>query len=107
SCAQSAESNAAPMHRLCQDALNEKAKLAPGLLAELMYAIECEAALKPTDFFVRRTGMLYVDIVSVIELKDAVIKFMAEKLNWTEDERRKNETELDAEIGRAKLKDVT
>lgn len=100
-------SNVDLMHRFYQNALNEKTKLAPVLLAELMYAIECEAALKPTDFFVRRTGMLYFDIASVIELKDAVIKFMAEKLNWTEDERRKNETELDAEIGRAKLKDVT
>src|SRR5690625_4012755 len=39
-----------------------KAKIDPVVLAELIYAMDYEAAYKPVDFFIRRTGALFFDI---------------------------------------------
>ena len=36
---------------------------------------------KPTDFLIRRTGMLYFDIEDVKKYKDAVIDVMSQLLN--------------------------
>ncbi|RLQ90232.1 glycerol-3-phosphate dehydrogenase/oxidase [Planomicrobium sp. Y74] len=62
----------------------EQANLDPVVYAMLRYAIEYEAAYKPVDFFVRRTGALYFDIQWVYSHKKAVIDLMAKEFDWNE-----------------------
>ena len=61
-----------------------RAGLDPLIYAMLQYALEYEAAYKPADFFVRRTGALYFDIHWVYSHKRAIIAHMAKELGWTE-----------------------
>jgi glycerol-3-phosphate dehydrogenase len=58
--------------------------LSLALTAELRYAIEEEGAIKPEDFWVRRTGRLYFDISSVQLWGNAVLLAMTEWLGWSE-----------------------
>lgn len=53
------------------------------LYGELHYAMHYEAALKPVDFFIRRTGALLFNINQVNEVKKEVIEEMAKTLHWT------------------------
>ena len=50
--------------------------------AELVYAIENEMCLTPSDFFIRRTGMLYFKIDSVKKYRVALITYMQHLLCW-------------------------
>lgn len=54
------------------------------LYARLLYAIEEEMAVKPVDFFIRRTGELFFDIASVRSRRQQVIAVMAERLGYSE-----------------------
>ncbi|MBB6283156.1 glycerol-3-phosphate dehydrogenase/oxidase [Geobacillus subterraneus] len=71
----------------------------------LVYAIEEEMAVKPTDYFIRRTGALLFDIDSVRREKEAVVAFMARHLGWTGEERDMYEKELDKELLQAVLEE--
>jgi glycerol-3-phosphate dehydrogenase len=62
--------------------------------AILNYSIEEEMCVKPTDFFVRRTGALYFDIRWVYRVQAAVIRFMADRLHWNEQEAERYKAEL-------------
>ncbi|WP_027087466.1 glycerol-3-phosphate dehydrogenase/oxidase [Cohnella panacarvi] len=53
-----------------------------GLAAELAYAVSEECAVKPEDFWIRRTGKLFFDIAFVREWEDAVHSGMAELCQW-------------------------
>ncbi|AUJ23251.1 glycerol-3-phosphate dehydrogenase/oxidase [Virgibacillus dokdonensis] len=64
------------------------------LFAELVYALEYEAAYKPVDFFIRRTGALFFEIEWVKAHKDKVISYMAKVLQWTNEEVEKYTGEL-------------
>lgn len=55
-----------------------------GLAAELAYAVSEESAVKPEDFWIRRTGKLLFDIGYVREWEDAVHAGMAELCDWDE-----------------------
>ncbi|WP_413374146.1 glycerol-3-phosphate dehydrogenase/oxidase [Paenibacillus taichungensis] len=66
-----------------------------GLLLMLRYAIEEEMAVTPADFFVRRTGDLFFRIDEVRQCKTAVIQFMAERLDWREEQAIRFANELD------------
>ncbi|MHA6251785.1 glycerol-3-phosphate dehydrogenase/oxidase [Oceanobacillus sp. CAU 1775] len=68
------------------------------LLAELQYAMEYEAAYKPTDFFIRRTGALFFNINFIKENKQAVIDYMNKQLGWTEQQKNSYTTELDQQL---------
>ncbi|RHW41672.1 glycerol-3-phosphate dehydrogenase/oxidase [Neobacillus notoginsengisoli] len=57
------------------------------LFAQLIYAIKCEMAVTPVDFFNRRTGDLLFNIDLVREYKQPVIEYMAYKLGWMEEEK--------------------
>jgi glycerol-3-phosphate dehydrogenase len=72
--------------------------LPPGVLAQIAYAIECEMAAKPADFFVRRTGALFFDIAWVRRWKGPVIAYMADELGWSERQAAEYERELDTEL---------
>lgn len=56
------------------------------LFLSLTYALECELACTPADFFVRRTGSLFFDIAWVQKWKEPVVNFMARKLSWTDEQ---------------------
>lgn len=68
------------------------------LYAKLMYAMEREMAMKPVDFFIRRTGALFFDIDWVRTWKVDGIRLMAEHLGWTEEEMAGYKAELEKEL---------
>jgi glycerol-3-phosphate dehydrogenase len=65
------------------------------LFAKLVYAIHCEMAATPTDFFTRRTGDVLFNIHSVHLFKKPVIEYMADKLDWNETAKLKLTEELE------------
>jgi len=69
-----------------------------GLYGRLLYAIYEEMAVKPVDFFIRRTGKLLFDISVVMKWKDEVVSYMASLFGWSEEERNSYMEELDFEI---------
>lgn len=68
------------------------------LYAQLMYAIHHEMAVKPTDFFIRRTGALLFDITTVMEWKEQVMAEMAAIFGWTVNQQMRYAEELKQEI---------
>ncbi|WP_337191344.1 glycerol-3-phosphate dehydrogenase/oxidase [Virgibacillus salexigens] len=73
----------------------KQADIDPVVFAQLLYAIKHEAAYKPADFFIRRTGALFFDIEWVRSHKDNVIDYMAQTLNWTDDQKEVFTKQLD------------
>lgn len=71
------------------------------LFIELLYAMEWEAVYKPSDFFIRRTGALYFNIEQVIKYKEPVINYMAEKLEWSEQQKNDYSKELNEQLEQA------
>ena len=49
---------------------------------ELVYTIGNEMCLTPSDFFIRRTGMLYFDIDTVKKYRQPLIAYMQKALHW-------------------------
>jgi glycerol-3-phosphate dehydrogenase len=90
-------SNARRLFRLAAASrdLANRHGLPPGLAAELLYSMEAEMAVKPADFWIRRTGMLYFDRAGVLKWKDAVSAAMAERLGWDEARRGEYDRELE------------
>lgn len=72
--------------------------LPPMLHAQLLYAIHNEMAVKPIDFFFRRTGDLLFEIEVVKQWKSEVNEIMNEIYHWSEMERLQHEKELDEAI---------
>ncbi|NEW07492.1 glycerol-3-phosphate dehydrogenase/oxidase [Paenibacillus sp. SYP-B3998] len=69
--------------------------LPAAVFAALVYAIECEMVVKPTDFFIRRTGALFFDIAWAKQWKAPAIAFLAERFGWDEVQTRIYTAELD------------
>lgn len=59
------------------------------LFAKLVYGIEHEMVATPIDFFNRRTGAILFNIDLVEKWKKQVIDYMTDKLNWTDQEKKK------------------
>lgn len=68
--------------------------LSIALAAELIYAIEEEGAVKPEDFWIRRTGSLYFDIDAVYRGQEAVLLAMAELLGWSDSQKHIYQAEM-------------
>nr|WP_306812794.1 FAD-dependent oxidoreductase [Paenibacillus soyae] len=62
---------------------------------ELIYAIREEMAVRPSDFFVRRTGDIYFRIADVRRWKRPVISAMAKELGWSGEQREAFAEELE------------
>lgn len=64
--------------------------------AQVMYAIEEEMTVKPSDFFIRRTGALLFNMAWVNQWKVKATDLMAHELHWTNDqlEHYRNELEM-------------
>ena len=52
--------------------------------AQLDYCVEKEMVKTATDFFVRRTGLLYFDLPLLRKVLDPCLKEMAGRFTWTE-----------------------
>ncbi len=61
----------------------------------LVYALEEEMVVKPTDFFIRRTGAVFFRIEWVHRWKDAVLEHMAKYFSWTQSQRKNYAKELE------------
>lgn len=76
-------------------------KLPLDLYVQIIYALEAEMAVKPSDFFIRRTDFLYFNIHLVYKWKAAVIALMGDVLGWTEEQKNSYTAELDRLIENA------
>jgi glycerol-3-phosphate dehydrogenase len=65
------------------------------VFVQLVYAMDYEMATKPIDFFIRRTGALFFNIDWVYKWKEAVLQYMAKRLNWSVQEKVKYTEELE------------
>jgi glycerol-3-phosphate dehydrogenase len=72
-----------------------RAGLPLDVYASLIYAMDFEMALTPADYWVRRTGDLYFDSARVREWKASVLSIMARRLDYSYEEKRRAEEELD------------
>ncbi|MGX6445912.1 glycerol-3-phosphate dehydrogenase/oxidase [Neobacillus sp. K501] len=66
----------------------QKYQLPSDLFAKLVYAIEEEMAATPIDFFHRRTSAILFNIQLVENTRKQVIEYMADKLNWNDQEKK-------------------
>ncbi|MVP01647.1 glycerol-3-phosphate dehydrogenase/oxidase [Paenibacillus lutrae] len=76
----------------------EANKMPVSLFAALVYSIEQEMTVKPSDFFVRRTGAVFFNIDWVRTWKEAVITYMAARFKWSEDKRQAYTQELERDL---------
>ncbi|WP_077617074.1 glycerol-3-phosphate dehydrogenase/oxidase [Bacillus sinesaloumensis] len=75
-----------------------KTALSLPVLAALEYGIQYEMVTKPIDFLIRRTGAMFFNIAWVNKWKEEIVAYMAVKFNWTEDEKRGYEAEVESYI---------
>ena len=71
------------------------------LHAMLLYGMEAEMVYTPSDFFIRRTGLLYFDIDAVKCYKKQVLHVMQQHLGYTEKQRVEYLAQLDEAIEEA------
>ena len=71
------------------------------LKAELFYSVNYESIVSLSDFFIRRTGMIFFYIDEIYEIFNIAADILAEFLNWDEQTKQKNIDELKAELKRA------
>ncbi|MBW8348964.1 glycerol-3-phosphate dehydrogenase/oxidase [Bacillus sp. IITD106] len=74
--------------------IEEGKQLPPIIYARLMYAIHYEMAIKPVDFFIRRTGWLYFNIQEIEKWKQHVLDIMADIFQWDDHQYNEYEEEL-------------
>lgn len=72
--------------------------LPKSLYASLLYALEYEMASTPSDFLIRRISALYFDIDTVYKWKENVINCMADKLSWSEEQKRDHAAEFEEQL---------
>jgi glycerol-3-phosphate dehydrogenase len=68
------------------------------VVLSIVYSIEYEMAVSAVDYFNRRTGALYFDMPFVQQWREPVIAYMAQKLNWSEEQQIAYTDELIKEI---------
>ncbi|KAB8131045.1 glycerol-3-phosphate dehydrogenase/oxidase [Gracilibacillus oryzae] len=88
-------SNVTKVFELYNEAKTSDSSLSPLTNAVLQYSIQYEAACKPVDIFVRRTGALFFNIDWVKQEKEAVINEMQTIFNWSGEQKKKYTDELD------------
>lgn len=95
-------SNADEIYKIAHTAQYQNSGLPLEIYAELVYGIQNEMVYKPTDFLIRRTGMLYFDIEDVLKYKEAVVDVLAQLLNYDDIQRALFTEELDEAINEAR-----
>jgi len=71
--------------------------------AQVRYAVEKEMCLTPSDFFIRRTGMLHYDRETVEKWRRPVTLYMQELLLWDNELKERYDTELREALNEVKL----
>lgn len=71
------------------------------LYLQLRYALESESLLRPSDFFIRRTGMLYFDIAQMMQYQVEVVRFMARYFSWSIEQIKHYNSELEMALYQA------
>ena len=71
------------------------------LHAMLLYGMEAEMVVTPSDFFIRRTGLLYFDIEALKRYKLQVLRVMEQHLGYTDTQRAQYLAELEEAIKQA------
>ncbi|MED1204052.1 glycerol-3-phosphate dehydrogenase/oxidase [Heyndrickxia acidicola] len=96
-------SNIDQIYQFAEDYQNRQKEynLPASVYAQVMYAIKCEMAAKPVDFFIRRTGALFFRINWVQQWKDSVIQLMAKELNWDDITAENYKKQLEKELADA------
>ena len=72
------------------------------LKAELHYCAENESIATLSDFFIRRTGMIFFYIDEIYDSIDTAADILSEFFNWDTETKQKNINELKEELKRAK-----
>lgn len=80
---------------------SQQCKLPLVLAAKLVYGIHHELICTPSDFFIRRTGALYFNIIEVQTYKEPVLLFMKNLLTYTEEQVEYYRDELEQHIQEA------
>ncbi|WP_343783268.1 glycerol-3-phosphate dehydrogenase/oxidase [Alkalibacillus silvisoli] len=83
--------------------LDGQHELPKDVLAELNYCLNDEMVYKPTDFLIRRTSSLFFDIDWVEKHKENVMQEMKNYFDWTDDQFKQYEAELNQTIEEARL----
>lgn len=71
------------------------------LKSELYYTVNYEAIVTLSDFFIRRTGMIFFYIDEIYEMINPAADILADFLNWNEKTKQKNIDDLKIELKRA------
>ena len=71
------------------------------LKAELYYCVNYESIVTLSDFFIRRTGMIFFYIDEIYEILNVAADMLAEFLDWDEKTKQKNIEELNIELKRS------
>ena len=87
--------NIEKLFMIIEELKNKEVGILPlSLRAQLKYAVTEEMCTSPADFFIRRTGMLYFDIASVVQWKEAVLQYMQKIMAWDDQQKSNYEMEL-------------
>jgi len=76
--------------------------LSEGIYASLVYGVEEEMVYSPIDFLNRRTSALFFNMPYVQKYKHGVLRYMAHRFNWADEELDKHIEMLEEEIYYAK-----
>ncbi|WP_412520467.1 glycerol-3-phosphate dehydrogenase/oxidase [Staphylococcus simulans] len=95
-------SNADEIYKIAHTAQYQNSGLPLEIYAELVYGIQNEMVYKPTDFLIRRTGMLYFDVDDVLKYKDAVVNVLAQLLDYDDMQRALFTEELNEAVNQAR-----
>ncbi|MGV3274377.1 glycerol-3-phosphate dehydrogenase/oxidase [Staphylococcus sp. 11261D007BR] len=91
-------SNVDQLFEIVQAAKHQNTGLPMELYVELIYGVQNELVIKPTDFLIRRTGALYFNINEVKKYKDIVADVLADLVGYDEATKEAYKKELDKAI---------
>lgn len=95
-------SNVDDLFAIAQAAQHQNTGLPLELYVELVYGVQNELVVKPTDFLVRRIGALYFDIDTVLRHKDTVVDVLADLLGYDANVKAVYKQELEEAIQEAR-----
>ncbi|MEH7920401.1 glycerol-3-phosphate dehydrogenase/oxidase [Staphylococcus pseudintermedius] len=95
-------SNVDDLFAIAQAAQHQNTGLPLELYVELVYGVQNELVVKPTDFLVRRIGALYFDIDTVLRHKNTVVDVLADLLGYDANVKAVYKQELEEAIQEAR-----
>ena len=78
-------SNIGELYAIIEKLKEDKSELPVLLRTQLLYAIEKEMCVSPSDFFIRRTSLLYFDIEKVKKYRLALSLYLKGILGWNDE----------------------